>query len=141
MRALRLLFIFMVLLVQLFTSIVVTLSSEQILRALHTPQTLTGLISGSLSVIFMVILMAGLFLPQFDRMSRFIQLIDSARDIVEHVRSNEPLDPKLLDSYRNLAKARTWGADGNSPTAPTTKRAAAVRRQPPNSQDEWPYGR
>ncbi len=141
MRALRLLFIFMVLVVQLFTSIIVTLSSEQILRALHTPQTLTGLISGSLSVIIMVILMAGLFLPQFDRMTRYIQLVETARDIVERTRTNQPIDPRKISSYHDLVKAQTWGADGNTPTLPTTRHTAAVRRQSPNSQDEWPYGR
>jgi hypothetical protein len=140
MRAMRLLFICMVLVVQLFSSIIVTLSSEQILRALHTPQTLTGLISGSLSVILMVILMAGLFLPQFDRMSRYIHLMDSARNIVDRVRANEALDPRELDNYRDLFKSQEWGVDGNSPTQPT-KRATAARRQAPNSQDEWPYGR
>lgn len=139
MRALRLLFILMVLIVQLFTSIVVTLSSEQILKALHSPQTLTGLISGSLSVVLMVILMAGLFLPQFDRMSKYIRLIESARNIVEHARANQPLDPREIESYRNLVKNQTWG-DGNSPTLPTTRQTAAVRRQA-NAQDEWPYGR
>src|SRR5262249_61809985 len=118
MRLLRLLFICMVLVVQLFSSIIVTLSSEQILQALRTPQTPTGLISGSLSVILMVILMAGLFLPQFDRMSRFINLLDSARAIVEHARANEALDPRELDNYRELAKIHEWGVDGNSHNKP-----------------------
>jgi hypothetical protein len=140
MRVLRLLFICMVLVVQLFTSIIVTLSSEQILQALRTPQTLTGLISGSLSVILMVILMAGLFLPQFDRMSRYIQLLDSARTIVDHARANEALDPRELDNYRELAKIQDWGG-GDSPTQPTTRQAATSRRQTPSTQDEWPYGR
>jgi hypothetical protein len=130
----------MVLVVQLFSSIIVTLSSEQILQALHTPQTLTGLISGSLSVILMVILMAGLFLPQFDRMSRYITLLDSARSIVEHARANEALDPRELDNYRELAKFQDWGIDGNSPTQPT-KQTIASRRPSPNTQEEWPYGR
>jgi hypothetical protein len=128
----------MVLVVQLFSSIIVTLSSEQILQALHTPQTLTGLISGSLSVILMVILMAGLFLPQFDRMTRFIQLLDSARTIVDHARANEALDPRELDNYRELAKVKDWVGDG--PTQPT-KQTIASRRQAPSTQDEWPYGR
>src|SRR5215467_3526250 len=99
MRAMRLLFICMVLVVQLFSSIIVTLSSEQILQALHTPQTLTGLISGSLSVILMVILMAGLFLPQFDRMNRFIRLMDTARSIVESARTEGAMDPRQIDAY------------------------------------------
>jgi hypothetical protein len=140
MRVLRLLFICMVLVVQLFTSIIVTLSSEQILQALRTPQTLTGLISGSLSVILMVILMAGLFLPQFDRMSRFITLLDSARTIVDHARANEALDPRELDNYRELAKIQEWGPDGNSPTQPT-RQTISSRRQTQNTQEEWPYGR
>ncbi len=139
MRAMRLLFICMVLVVQLFSSIIVTLSSEQILQALHTPQTLTGLISGSLSVILMVILMAGLFLPQFDRMSRFIRLMDTARSIVETARANEAMDPRQLDAYRDLLKSQEWG-DGNSPTQPS-RRTTAVRRQQPNDQEQWPYGR
>src|SRR5215813_10050119 len=120
MRLLRLLFICMVLVVQLFTSIIVTLSSEQILQALRTPQTLTGLISGSLSVILMVILMAGLFLPQFDRMTRFIQLMDTARAIVDAARANEAMDPRQLDAYRDLLKAQEWG-DGNVPTQPSRR--------------------
>jgi hypothetical protein len=142
MRAMRLLFICMVLVIQLFTSIIVTLSSEQILRALQTPQTLTGLISGSLSVILMVILMAGLFLPQFDHMSRYIRLVDTARNIVERARSNEPMDPRELDAYREMLKSQEWGVDGTSPTLPTrngTRRRPIVQAaQPP---DEWPYGR
>ena len=144
MRAMRLLFICMVLVVQLFSSIIVTLSSEQILRALQTPQTLTGLISGSLSVILMVILMAGLFLPQFDHMSRYIRLVDTARNIVDHARANEPMDPRELDAYREMLKSQEWGVDGTSPTLPTRH---FPRRRPPSAlpaqqqQDEWPYGR
>jgi hypothetical protein len=140
MRMLRLLFICMVLVIQLFSSIIVTLSSEQILQALHEPQTLTGLISGSLSVILMVILMAGLFLPQFDRMSRYINLLDSARKIVDHARANEALDPRELDHYRELANVQEWGVSGDSPTQPT-KQTIAPRRQAQNTQEEWPYGR
>ena len=139
MRAMRLLFICMVLVVQLFSSIIVTLSSQQILQALHTPQTLTGLISGSLSVILMVILMAGLFLPQFDRMNRFIRLMDTARSIVDSARASEAMDPRQLDAYRDLLKAQEWG-DGNSPTQPS-RRTAVVRRQQPSDQEQWPYGR
>jgi hypothetical protein len=134
-----LLFICMVLVVQLFSSIIVTLSSQQILQALHTPQTLTGLISGSLSVILMVILMAGLFLPQFDRMNRFIRLMDTARAIVDSARSSEGMDPRQLDAYRDLLKAQEWG-DGNSPTQPS-RRTTVVKRQQPSDQEQWPYGR
>jgi hypothetical protein len=134
----RLLFICMVVVVQLFASIIVTLSSEQILQALHTPQTLTGLISGSISVILMVILMAGLFLPQFDRMSRFIQLMDAARSIVDSARANETFDQRQLDAYRNLLNAQEWG--GNTPTQPS-RRTTAVRKKLPNDQEQWPFGR
>jgi hypothetical protein len=138
----RLLFICMVLVIQMFTSIIVTLSSEQILRALQTPQTLTGLISGSLSVVLMVILMAGLFLPQFDHMSRYIRLVDTARNIVERARANEPMDPRELDAYREMLKNQEWGVDGSTPTLPTRH---VPRRRPsvqaPQPQDEWPYGR
>src|SRR5215471_5540430 len=135
MRAMRLLFICMVLVVQLFSSIIVTLSSEQILQALHTPQTLTGLISGSLSVILMVILMAGLFLPQFDRMTRFIQLLDNARTIVDHARANESLDPRELDNFSELSKYHEFGTvEGTAATQPS-RNTVASRRQPKNTQD------
>lgn len=138
MRAMRLLFICMVLVVQLFASIIVTLSSEQILHALQSPQTITGLVSGSLSVIVMVILMGGLFLPQFDRMSRYLRLVESAWTIVEHAEANEPVGTAELDAFRDLLKAQKRGADRSNPTLPTRR---TVRRRQATSQDEWPYGR
>jgi len=140
MRAMRLFFIGLVLAVELGASIVVTLSSEQILQALQTPETLTGLISGSISVVVMVLLMGGLFLPRFDRTRRYLRQVEAARTIVERAQANEALDPQELAAYRNLLYGNKWRAEGNRHTAPI-RRSATVRRPPATPQDDWPYGR
>src|SRR5258707_15587807 len=123
MRGLRILFIIMVVIVQLFASIVVTLSSQQILTALQTPQTVAGLISGSASVILMVILMFGLFLPQFDRITLFLQLMQRAREIVERAQSGEYINPPEFDALRAMLERQSMQV--TRPTWPT----GTLRRQ------------
>jgi len=140
MKALRMLFIVMVVIVQFFASVVVTLSSEQILTALSTPQTLAGLISGSVSVIIMMIMMAGLFLPQFDRMTHLIDLMQAARDIVERVQDNEYVDPREFDRLGSMLQRHSMEV-----TVPSRRTYAAPRRPtgggPAGPGRDWPYDR
>jgi hypothetical protein len=142
MRAFRLLFVIMAITVQLFASSVVTLAGQKILETLQSPETITGLISGSASMIVMILLMFGLFLPQFDRMSRHIQVMQAARDIVEKVRAGEELDTRELAAFTDLLERYETYAD--SPTQPsrytqatrTTGRQRRVRSR--GDQNRWP---
>jgi len=142
MRAFRLLFVIMAITVQLFASTVVTLTSQKILETLQSPETITGLISGSASMIVMILLMFGLFLPQFDRMSRQIQVMQAARDIVEKVRAGEDVDSRELAAFSDLLERYENYVD--SPTQPsrytqaarTTSRHRRVRGR--TEQNQWP---
>jgi hypothetical protein len=125
MRGLRMLFIIMVVIVQFFASVVVTMASQQIFATLQTPQALAGLISGSASVILMIILMFGLFLPQFDRMTLYIQLMQRARDIVERAQSNDYIEPREFSDLRAMLDRQSmevtrpswrWQAAGHQQT-------------------------
>ena len=142
MRAFRLLFVIMAITVQLFASSVVTLAGQKILETLQSPETITGLISGSASMIVMILLMFGLFLPQFDRMSRHIQVMQAARDIVNKVRAGEELDSRELAAFTDLLERYESYTD--SPTQPsrytqatrTTGRQQRVRAR--GNQNRWP---
>ena len=142
MRAFRLLFVVMVIAAQIFASTVVTLSSQKILQALQSPETVTGLISGSASMVVMILLMFGLFLPQFDRMSRHIELMQAARDIVNRVRAGDLPNPREIEAFSDILERYENYAD--SPTQPsrytqatrTTGTQRRVRRR--DDQNRWP---
>lgn len=140
MRAFRVLFVLMALVVQLFAATVVTLSSQKILDTLQSPQTLTGVISGSVSTILMVLLMFGLFLPQFDRMSRHIGLIQAARDIVAQARSQHSPESRNFDAFGEILQR--YEHDDTRPTYPVRllpgTKHKHKRRQPGNEHNQWP---
>jgi high-affinity nickel permease len=138
MRAFRVLFVLMALVVQLFAATVVTLASQKILDTLQAPQTLTGVISGSVSTIFMVLLMFGLFLPQFDRMSRHIALIQAARDIVEQARTQHSVESRNLNAFSEILQR--YEHDDTRPTDPVglLPGSKRKRRQAGNGHNQWP---